>query len=69
MELERPWRPQTPSLGDTERFTINVDKRTIEQAQGFDRDNWPDMSDIAWGGQLCSYYRVEPYWDGGEPHA
>ena len=51
---------------DEKCFILNVDKRTIEQAPGFDKDNWPDMSDTSWGNQISSYYKVEPYWEAGE---
>jgi len=51
---------------DEQCFILNVDKRTIEQAPGFDKNNWPDMSDISWGRQMFSYYRVRPYWEGTE---
>ena len=48
---------------DDKCFILNVDRRTIEQAPGFDKDNWPDMSDTSWGGQISSYYKVNPYWE------
>ena len=38
-----------------------MDKSIIEHAPGFDKNNWPDMSDAAWGAQLSTYYRVRPY--------
>jgi len=34
---------------DEKCFILNVDKRTIEQAPGFDKNNWPDMSDQTLG--------------------
>jgi sporulation protein YlmC with PRC-barrel domain len=48
---------------DDKCFILNVDRRTIEQAPGFDKNNWPDMGDVAWGTQLYTYYQVSPYWD------
>jgi sporulation protein YlmC with PRC-barrel domain len=51
---------------DEKCFILNVDKRTIEQAPGFDKDNWPDMSDQTLGLELSAYYKVEPYWDSGQ---
>jgi len=50
---------------DEKCFILNIDKRTVEEAPGFDKDNWPDMSDTAWGTEISSYYRVRPYWEGG----
>lgn len=51
---------------DEKCFILNVDKQTIEQAPGFDKDNWPDMSDSAWGTELSDYYGVKPYWESSE---
>jgi sporulation protein YlmC with PRC-barrel domain len=50
---------------DEKCFILNIDKRTVEEAPGFDKENWPDMSDTAWGAEISSYYRVRPYWEGG----
>jgi sporulation protein YlmC with PRC-barrel domain len=50
---------------DEKSFILNVDKRTLEQAPGFSKDHWPDMSDRAWGAGISEYYQVRPYWEGG----
>jgi sporulation protein YlmC with PRC-barrel domain len=50
---------------DEKCFVLNVDRRTIEQAPGFDKDNWPDMSNTTFGTELSSYYKVKPYWEAG----
>lgn len=39
------------------RFELNVDKTALENAPGFDQDDWPDMADPAWTEQVQSYYR------------
>jgi sporulation protein YlmC with PRC-barrel domain len=44
------------------RFVLNISKELLEQAPGFDKNRWPDMSDPAWGAQIYSYYGQEPYW-------
>jgi sporulation protein YlmC with PRC-barrel domain len=49
---------------DEKCFVLNVDKRTIEKAPGFDKNNWPDMSDSTWGTEVFGYYQVKPYWEG-----
>jgi sporulation protein YlmC with PRC-barrel domain len=51
---------------DEKCFILNVDRRTIEQAPGFDKDNWPDMSDTSFGTEISSYYKVSPYWETSE---
>jgi sporulation protein YlmC with PRC-barrel domain len=50
---------------DEKVFILNVDKRTIEAAPGFDKNHWPDMSDTNWGNDISTYYKVRPYWEGG----
>jgi len=52
---------------DEKCFVMDVDKRTLENAPGFDKDNWPDMADPKWGTQLYSYYGTKPYWEEEEP--
>jgi sporulation protein YlmC with PRC-barrel domain len=48
---------------DEKCFVLNVDKRRIEQAPGFDKHNWPDMSDPSFGTQLNDYYQVRPNYE------
>lgn len=48
---------------DKKIFVLDVDKKKLENAPGFDKDNWPDMADVAWGTQIYSYYGAEPYWE------
>jgi sporulation protein YlmC with PRC-barrel domain len=33
---------------DEHEFILNVDKATLENAPGFDQDDWPDMADPNW---------------------
>ena len=56
-----PWNAMTL---DTENkcFILNVIKDRLKQAPGFDKNNWPDMTDLDWGSQVYSFYRVTPYW-------
>jgi sporulation protein YlmC with PRC-barrel domain len=48
---------------DEKHFVLNVDKKTLEAAPGFDKDNWPDMTNTAWGSEIFRYYGATPYWD------
>jgi sporulation protein YlmC with PRC-barrel domain len=48
---------------DDKCFTLDVDKTKLENAPGFDKDNWPDMTDHGWGSKIFNYYGVEPYWE------
>jgi sporulation protein YlmC with PRC-barrel domain len=48
---------------DTEnkRFVLNVEKDRIESAPGFDKNNWPNMSDPVWAEGLHTFYGTTPY--------
>jgi hypothetical protein len=46
---------------DEKCFILNIDKRRIEQAPGFDKQHWPDMSDPSFASELSTYYQVRPY--------
>jgi len=48
---------------DKKIFILDVDKQKLENAPGFDKDNWPDMADTAWGNEIFSYYGAVPYWE------
>jgi sporulation protein YlmC with PRC-barrel domain len=38
------------------RFELNVEKDRLENAPGFDKDDWPDMADQSWVDEIHSYY-------------
>ena len=46
-----------------ECFVCNLDKERLENAEGFDKDHWPDMSDRRWGEGISKYYGVKSYWE------
>jgi len=48
---------------DEKCFILDVDKNSLENAPGFDKDNWPDMADTVWGAEIYRYYDAKPYWD------
>ncbi len=47
---------------DQDCFKVDVNKERLSNAPGFDKDNWPDMSDKTWGENLANYYGTKPYW-------
>ena len=57
-----PWQAFTVDTAE-KRFVLNVDKELLKQAPGFNKSNWPDMTDPAWGAELYGYYGYEPYWE------
>ncbi len=44
-------------------FMLDVKKEKLEKAPGFDKDNWPDMTDVTWGEGIHDYYGYDPYWE------
>jgi len=44
-------------------FYLDVDKDLLENAPGFDKNNWPNMAEPQWGRSIYDYYGVVPYWD------
>jgi hypothetical protein len=56
-----PW--EALSL-DTENkcFVLDVPKSQLENAPGFDKNNWPDMADRTWGSEIYAHYGHQPYW-------
>lgn len=45
-------------------FILNISKETLENAPGFDKDNWPKMdgSNGQWLDSVYTYYGYRPYW-------
>lgn len=49
---------------DTEnhRLILDVDKKRLENAPGFDKDDWPDTGETAWQLKVYEFYGATPYW-------
>lgn len=45
-------------------FILSVDPQTLEDAPGFDNDNWPETTEVddSWLVGVYDYYGYEPYW-------
>jgi sporulation protein YlmC with PRC-barrel domain len=50
-----PW-PALSMSPSHDYLLLNVDKRRLETAPGFDRGHWPDMADPAWHQHIHGYY-------------
>lgn len=48
---------------ENECFILDVDKERLENAPGFDKDDWPRMAQHEWGAEIHKYYGVTPYWE------
>jgi len=56
-----PWSALAIDTGE-KQFVLEVDKKSLESAPGFDKAHWPDMADRAWGAEVNKYYGAKPYW-------
>jgi sporulation protein YlmC with PRC-barrel domain len=57
-----PWKAMRVDQGE-HQFILDVDRKTLENAPGFDKDNWPDMADPAFGRDVHKHYGQTPYWE------
>ena len=44
-------------------YILNISKERLENAPGFDTDNWPSLSDEKWNRDVYKYYERPPYWE------
>jgi sporulation protein YlmC with PRC-barrel domain len=58
-----PWEALSINTED-HTFILNVDKEQLENAPGFDKDNWPDTAqyEAGWLLDVYNYYGYTPYW-------
>jgi sporulation protein YlmC with PRC-barrel domain len=45
------------------KFELDVNRETLNESHGFDKDNWPDMADRTWQTEVHDAYGREPYWE------
>jgi sporulation protein YlmC with PRC-barrel domain len=57
-----PWNALQAKAGEDDTMILNVDKEKLQNAPGFDRNNWPDTTNRQWGEEIHAYYGVQPYW-------
>lgn len=43
-------------------FILDASREMLENAPGFDKDDWPDVADHGWGASIHAHYGQEPYW-------
>ncbi len=57
-----PWHA-LQVLPDEHAFLLEIDKETLRNAPGFDKDNWPNMADSRWSTEIYNYYGQRGYWE------
>ena len=55
-----PWASLAVDQGDKKVF-LNVSRETLESAEGFDKDQWPDMADPSFRTRTYEHYGVESW--------
>jgi len=58
-----PWSKVEPHPQKDKMFILDVPKEMLDKARGFDKNNWPDVSDPQWRQEMYGYYGAKPYWD------
>lgn len=58
-----PWESLKQTAGDEDVFILDVPKDKLENAPGFDRDNWPTRPDEEFVNNIYNYYGHRPFWD------
>jgi hypothetical protein len=60
-----PW--QAFAFDPSEKVAVlNVEKDRLQNAPGFDKDNWPDITNTTWGADVYRHYGYKPYWEDEE---
>ncbi|GGY68146.1 hypothetical protein GCM10011613_10440 [Cellvibrio zantedeschiae] len=55
-----PWKALKLDT-ENKRFILDVSKERLQNAPGFDKDDWPDMADTSWSDSIHNFYSVEPF--------
>ena len=56
-----PWEALEVDTENKE-IVLDVPKEKLEEAPGFDKDNWPQTTDRQWLAEVHAYYGYDPYW-------
>ncbi len=56
-----PWNALTLIEGE-DYFLLDVEEEVLENAPGFEKDDWPDFADRRWGSDIHAHYGTTPYW-------
>jgi len=57
-----PWDAMRLDQGE-HQFILDVDRETLDNAPGFDKNAWPDMADASFATAIHQHYGKAPYWE------
>ena len=46
-----------------EGLVLDVDRGILDNAPGFDKNDWPEFADPRWAKELHGHYGYTPYWE------
>jgi hypothetical protein len=55
-----PWQSLNFNQAET-CGVLNADKKLLENAPGFDKDDWPNLADPSWSNRVFTHYGYKPY--------
>lgn len=57
--------PWSSILVDTnkERLIVDVDEKRLQDADGFDKNSWPDFADATFREKTYKHWNAKPYWN------
>ena len=57
-----PWEALRYNATD-DTFVLDIPRERLENAPGFDKDNWPTTAEREWLTGMYSHYGYTPYWE------
>jgi sporulation protein YlmC with PRC-barrel domain len=48
---------------DAKHFVLAIDKERLKNAEGFDKEHWPNICNERWATTTNKYFGQPPYWD------
>lgn len=54
-----PWhalKTELDTVNNKHHIVMNADKESLKDAQGFDKDHWPDLGDAKWAADINKFY-------------
>lgn len=67
-----PWhamKPEFDTVNNRHHIVMNADKESLKNAQGFDKNNWPNMGDEKWVADINKFYPAAAGADVAAPKA
>ena len=61
-----PWNAIQIDPDDNE-IVLNVKREKLQSAPGFDKEDWPQLTDDDWAERVHNHYGYVPYWEESPP--